>query len=83
VSGNVIVGNFVARNGADPDADSVQTVGIALLNADPATTPGEVIAENRISEQFFGVFINGSFNIRGLFTNDFASSVTTLIGHHA
>jgi hypothetical protein len=83
VGGNVIVDNFVARNGVDPDADSVQTVGIALLNADPATTPEETIADNRISEQHFGVFINGSFNIRGLFTNDFASSVTTPIGHHA
>jgi hypothetical protein len=83
VSGNVIAGNFVARNGVDADADSVQTVGIALLNADPKTTPGEVIAGNRISEQFFGIFINGTFDIRGLFTNDFASSVTTPVGHHA
>jgi hypothetical protein len=83
VSGNVIVGNFVARNGVDPDADSVQTVGIALLNADPKTTPREVIAGNRISEQYFGIFVNGSFDLRGLFTNDFASSVTTPVGHHA
>jgi hypothetical protein len=83
VSGNVMVGNFVARNGVDPDADSVQTVGIALLNADPKTTPREVIAGNRISEQYFGIFVNGSFDLRGLFTNDFASSVTVPIGHHA
>ncbi|MCW3005232.1 MAG: hypothetical protein JWQ20_4530 [Conexibacter sp.] len=83
VAGNVIVANTVAGNGVDPDADSGNPVGIALLNADPATTPGEVIAANRISDEFWGIFINGPFAIRGLNSNRFAASVTTPIGHHS
>jgi nitrous oxidase accessory protein NosD len=82
VAGNVIVANQVAGNGVDPDADSGNPVGIALLNADPATTPGEVIAINRVSNEFWGIFINGSFAIRGLHSNDFDASVTTPVGHH-
>jgi hypothetical protein len=83
VAGNVMVANTVAGNGVDPDADSGHPVGIALLNADPATTPGEVIAANRISDEFWGVFINGPFAITGLGSNIFAASVTTPVGHHS
>jgi hypothetical protein len=83
VAGNVIVGNTVAGNGVDPDADSVNPVGIALLNADPATTPGEVIAANHVSDEFWGIFINGPFAIHGLNSNHFDASVTTPVGHHA
>jgi nitrous oxidase accessory protein NosD len=83
VAGNVVVANRVAGNGVDPDADSGHPVGIALLNADPATTPGEVIAANRISNEFWGIFINGSFAIRGLNSNRFDASVTMPVGHHA
>jgi parallel beta-helix repeat protein len=83
VAGNIIVANTVSGNGIDPDAGSVNPVGIALLNADPATTPGEVIAANRISDEFWGVFINGTFAIRGLGSNRFAPSVTNPVGHHA
>jgi hypothetical protein len=83
VAGNVIVFNTVAGNGVDPDADSGNPVGIALLNADPATTPDEVIAANQISDEFWGIFTNGSFAIRGLHNNDFADSVTKPVGRHS
>ena len=82
VSGNAIIGNVISGNGVDPDADSGKTVGIAFLNADPATTPVVLLLSNQISNQFFGVFINGSFNIQGLFLNFFGRGVIP-VGHHA
>jgi nitrous oxidase accessory protein NosD len=83
VSGNAIIGNTIAGNGVDPDADSAQPVGIALQNADPATSPDVLITGNMISDEYWGVFVNGSFTIEGLGGNVFASSVTTPVGHHA
>ena len=82
VSGNAIIGNVISGNGVDPDADSGQSVGIAFLNADPTTTPVVLLLSNQISNQFFGVFINGSFNIQGLFLNFFGRGVIP-VGHHA
>ncbi|HEV7753927.1 MAG TPA: right-handed parallel beta-helix repeat-containing protein [Baekduia sp.] len=83
VAGNVIKDNTVGGNGVDPDAGSGNPVGIALLNADPATTPGEIIAANHVSDEFWGIFINGSFAIRGLGSNHFDASVATPVGHHS
>ena len=82
VSGNAIIGNVISGNGVDPDADSGQSVGIAFLNADPTTNPSVLVLANQISNQFFGVFINGSFNIQGLFANFFGRGVIP-VGHHA
>jgi nitrous oxidase accessory protein NosD len=82
VSGNEIVDNVISGNGVDPDADSGQSVGISLLNADPATNPGELIFVNQISYQYYGVFINGSFAIAGLSANFFFRAVNVPIGHH-
>jgi nitrous oxidase accessory protein NosD len=82
VSGNAIIGNVISGNGVDPDADSGESVGIAFLNADPTTTPVVLLLSNQISNQFFGVFINGSFNIQGLFLNFFGRGVIP-VGHHA
>ncbi len=82
VSGNVFIGNTIAGNGVDPDADSGNTVGIALLNADPATTPGVIIVGNRFSDSFYGIFINGSFNVQTPFANLFARSVAVRVAHH-
>jgi nitrous oxidase accessory protein NosD len=83
VSGNMFIGNTISGNGVDPDADSGQTVGIALLNADPSTTPGVVIIGNRFSNSFYGIFINGSFSIPSPSSNFFAASVTVPVAHHA
>ena len=82
VSGNAIIGNVISGNGVDPDADSGQSVGIAFLNADPTTNPSVLVLANQISNQFFGVFINGSFNVQGLFANFFGRGVIP-VGHHA
>ena len=57
-------------------------MGIAFLNADPTTTPVVLLLSNQISNQFFGVFINGSFNIQGLFLNFFGRGVIP-VGRHA
>jgi nitrous oxidase accessory protein NosD len=67
VSGNVIVGNRVAGNGEDPDSGSGHPTGIALFSA---TVPFDVVvAQNKISDEWFGVFIKGPVTVRGLRSN--------------
>ena len=83
VSGNSIIANTIAGNGVDPDADSGQTVGIAFLNADESTSPSVTLLGNKLSDSFYGVFINGSFSIQGLGANMFAPSVSVPVAHHA
>jgi nitrous oxidase accessory protein NosD len=76
VSGNVIVGNRIAGNGVDPDSGSGHPTGIALFSAvDPAH---EVVAANRISDEYWGIFIAGPVSVSGLPSNKYSSSVT----HH-
>ena len=74
VSGNVIVGNVIAGNGIDPDAGSTHPNGIALFSA--VDQQQETIAANRISDEYYGIFIAGPITIHGLPSNHFDSSVT-------
>jgi nitrous oxidase accessory protein NosD len=77
VSGNVIVNNTVAGNGVDPDSGSGNPTGIALFSAvDPVTV---VVAANRISNEFWGIYINGTFTTHGLPSNQY-HSVTHPVG---
>lgn len=84
LSGNVIIGNTISGNGVDPDADSGQPVGIAFLNADPLDTVDVLAMGNTITNEYWGVFTNGLFWLRGFGSsaNTF-SSVTVPIGRHA
>jgi nitrous oxidase accessory protein NosD len=78
VSGNVIVGNRISGNGIDPDFVDVTThIGIALGSAvDPVSV---TIAANRISHEDVGIYRVGTFHVRGLRSNKFASTVTVRI----
>jgi nitrous oxidase accessory protein NosD len=78
VSANVIVGNRVAGNGIDPDSGSGHPTGIALFSA--AVPAREVVAANRISKEYFGIFIAGPVTALGLRSNHF-SDVTVPVGH--
>ena len=69
VSGNVIVANRVSGNGVDPDSGSGHPTGIALFSA--AVPVNVVVAGNRISNEFWGIFINGPFTVHGLNANSF------------
>jgi len=73
VSGNVIVNNTLAGNGADPDAGSGHPNGIALLTVTPQS---ETIAANRISDEYYGIVATGPFALHGLPSNKFAASVS-------
>ncbi len=64
VSGNSINGNFVSGNGIDPDSGSGHPTGIALFSA---VVPVNVtVVGNHISNEFWGIYINGPFTVRGL-----------------
>jgi nitrous oxidase accessory protein NosD len=74
VSGNVIVGNVIAGNGIDPDAGSTHPNGISVFSA--VDQQHETIVANRISDEYYGIFIAGPITIHGLASNHFDSSVT-------
>ena len=77
VSGNVIVDNRISGNGIDPDSGSGHPTGIALFSAVvPATI---VVADNHISNEYWGIFRAGPLTIQGLSSNHYSSSVTTHI----
>ena len=78
VSGNVIRNNVVSGNGIDPDSGSGHPTGIALFSA--AVPVNVVVAGNHVSNEFWGIYINGQFSITGLATNRFSSSVTNPVG---
>ncbi len=77
VSGNVIVNNTVSGNGIDPDSGSGHPTGIALFTA--AVPVNVVVAGNRISNEYWGIYVNGPVSITGLASNHY-SSVTHPVG---
>ena len=77
VSGNVIVDNRISGNGIDPDSGSGHPTGIALFSAVVPVTV--VVADNHISNEYWGIFRAGPLTIHGLSSNHYSSSVTTHI----
>jgi nitrous oxidase accessory protein NosD len=77
VSGNVIVNNVVSGNGIDPDSGSGHPTGIALFSA--VVPVHVVVAGNRVSNEYWGIYVNGPFSISGLASNHFAA-VTHPVG---
>ena len=74
VSGNYIAGNWISGNGIDPDSGSGQPTGIALFSAAVPVTV--TVANNHISNEYWGIFTAGSFTTTGLSTNHYTGSVT-------
>ena len=74
----MILNNTVSGNGIDPDSGSGHPTGIALFSA--AVPANVVVAGNRVSNEFWGIYINGQVSITGLATNRFSSSVTHPVG---
>jgi parallel beta-helix repeat protein len=77
VSGNSIIGNLVSGNGIDPDSGSGHPTGIALFSA--AVPVNVTVVGNHVSNEFWGIFINGSFTVRGLPFNSYRN-VTQPVG---
>ena len=77
VSENRITGNVIANNGMDPDAGSPGSNGISVFSAVSPQT--EIIVGNQISNEDVGIFVSGSFTLKGLPSNHFDASVVTPI----
>lgn len=77
VSGNVIANNTIAGNGVDPDSGSSHPNGISLLTVDPQT---DTIAANRFDDEYYGIYVNGPFTLRGIRSNHLSSNVTVPVG---
>ena len=74
VSGNVVEHNWISGNGIDPDSGSGHPTGIALFSAVVPVTA--TVADNHISNEYWGIFTVGSFTTSGLSSNHYSSSVT-------
>jgi parallel beta-helix repeat protein len=78
VSGNEIVGNTISGNGSDPDAGSNQNTGISVWSA---VVPSSVtVVGNRISNEYYGIFIGTHMTVNGLITNSYGGGVTKPVG---
>jgi parallel beta-helix repeat protein len=77
VSGNVIANNAIAGNGIDPDSGSSRPNGISILTVDPQT---DTIAANRFDDEYYGIYVNGPFTLRGIPSSHFSSTVTVPVG---
>jgi nitrous oxidase accessory protein NosD len=71
VGGNVIVANAISGNLIDPDSGSTHPNGISLFSY--ADHQQETIVANRISDEYYGIFIAGPFTIHGLRSNHYHS----------
>lgn len=68
VNDNVIVGNYIAGNQADPDLPTSVPTGISVLGTTPIT--GLVISENDIESESIDVAVNSASEVN-LHLNDF------------
>ena len=73
VSGNVVLNNWISGNGVDPDSGSGHPTGIAVFSAAVPVTVA--IANNHISNEYWGIFKAGPITINGLGSNHYAGSV--------
>jgi nitrous oxidase accessory protein NosD len=74
VSGNVVLNNWISGNGIDPDSGSGHPTGIAVFSAAVPVTV--VVANNHISNEYWGIFKAGTITINGLGTNHYSGSVS-------
>jgi parallel beta helix pectate lyase-like protein len=82
VDRNVIVGNVIAKNGADVDNPySDAPTGISIFSA-VIPIPHTVVAENRISDEHYGINIDNAQVVSGLESNKFAKSVAVHVVRH-
>jgi parallel beta-helix repeat protein len=82
VDKNVIVNNVVANNNIDDDNPfSDKKTGISVFSA-VVPIPQTVIADNRISDEYYGIITVKAVKVSGLRSNKFAKSVTVPVSTH-
>jgi parallel beta-helix repeat protein len=81
VDDNQIVNNTLSGNGPDDDAATVYPTGITVFSA-VVPIPHTVIAANRISNEYYGIFTVNAVTLSGLPSNKFDSSVVVPISLH-
>ncbi|MDI3297536.1 MAG: S-layer homology domain-containing protein [Bacillota bacterium] len=85
VSGNVIQNNTISGNQADPDSGATAPEGISIAAAGPAAAPiaNTTITGNTISNEFFGVVLNGVTGTTVPTTGSGANSISVTSGGQA
>jgi hypothetical protein len=82
VDRNVVVGNTLAKNGADVDNPFADApTGISIFSA-VVPIPHTVVAANRISDEHYGINIDNAKKVAGLSSNRFAKSVAVHVVRH-
>jgi parallel beta-helix repeat protein len=84
VNNNVVVNNTLSGNGPDDDAQTENPTGISVFSdATHGASPIKhtVVAHNKISDEYYGIFIVHATKVSGLPSNTF-DSVTVPISVH-
>jgi hypothetical protein len=79
-SGNAVIANYLAWNGPDDDAETVQPTGLTVFGgAGPIATT--LVAANTIAHEYYGIFTVNAVSLPGLSSNRFID-VTVPISLH-
>jgi hypothetical protein len=76
----VVTANTLSRNGADDDAQTGAPTGITLWSA-VVPIHHTTIARNRISHEYYGVYMANTVAVDGLTTNRFDDVVVPISMH--
>jgi hypothetical protein len=84
VNDNVVVNNTLSGNGPDDDAQTVNPTGISVFSdATQGASPIKhtTLAHNKISNEYYGIFLVNTVNVSGLPSNTFSSVMVPVSVH--